>query len=453
MERRLFIGAATGAVGAVALAGCTGGDEGETDESGVDEGERPVELLGIVVYADPKEEEKYEEVVGAEMNRTIENLPSIQSSLFGGLNEEVDMVTTDTTQIPAFYANNLVQEVPTDAIDQWSEDNIAPNIISPRETFDHLGAQADRIADIIWKDPDAKEELTLVPTSMGYDGMSSNPKFIEPGSISTFSALFDDQYEGDTLFQSIPTIGGLETLLHLVDNDMLDADKGELNNPTEDQIDAIVDFLVKEKEAGQFRRTWDSGGTAVNLLANEEAHISDLWQTLCFAVRREGTPLELATMGIDSDIQGYRHFFGSVMPTSPGASNRNNVDEVHAFINDVKYSAWYSSFVQAQNAYAVPHYPNTDLVREGSDETGDGMGPEFYDWAYEGEKTYQAVDEPFLFDPTEYDWSMKEGEPDSDGVEYEADSIDKRNERVGVFQIFPDNGEYLTERWQEVSST
>jgi len=65
MERRLFIGAATGAVGAVALAGCTGGDEGETDESGVDEGERPVELLGIVVYADPKEEEKYEEVVGA----------------------------------------------------------------------------------------------------------------------------------------------------------------------------------------------------------------------------------------------------------------------------------------------------------------------------------------------------------------------------------------------------
>ncbi|MFT4949140.1 MAG: putative spermidine/putrescine transport system substrate-binding protein, partial [Natronomonas sp.] len=101
---------------------------------------------------------------------------------------------------------------------------------------------------------------------------------------------------------------------------------------------------------------------------------------------------------------------------------------------------------------SVPHYPDTDLVRNGSDETGGGMGPEYYDWAYEGTATYDPVDEPALFDPLEYDWDSEEGSESPDGGTRDSGPIEERIDRIGFFQIWPDNADYMTERWRDFTS-
>jgi hypothetical protein len=129
------------------------------------------------------------------------------------------------------------------------------------------------------------------------------------------------------------------------------------------------------------------------------------------------------------------------------AKNRNNLDEVYE-LEDQALGAWYPNRA-ANIMFGVAQYPNEELVRDGSGKYGEGMGPEFYDWAYRGKKTYEAIDNPDLFVPSEYEWSMEEGEPDSDGQAYNGGSIDDRFDNVGVFQIFPDTGQYIQERFRE----
>jgi spermidine/putrescine-binding protein len=391
----------------------------------------------------------YEDFTGASLQRKTVDLPTVSSQLLGGGNEEFDIVSTDATQMPAFVANDAVTPVNTDDVENWKQDTISDVFLNPSERLSYLGKGAERIANIVWKDPETKNEITHWPICHGYDAVGSNPKFVEPGSVSKWSALFDEQYQGKTIFQANNIIGLSEALLHLLDNETIDSTRGEINNPTEDQIDEAVDFLIKQKEAGQFRKTWTAAGTATNLLASEEAIIGDPWQPSVYAARRKGTPCQYNTM--EEGVQGYRLWVGSSMPTNPGASDRNNMDEVHAWLN-YKLGAWYPGFIQGNVGYSVPHWKNEDLVRTGEDETGEGMGAEFYDWAYMGENTYQAVDEPFLFNPQDYDWSFEEGSPDSDGKPRDEGSIEERNNRVGFFQYWPDNGDYVLERWKDFTS-
>jgi hypothetical protein len=240
--------------------------------------------------------------------------------------------------------------------------------------------------------------------------------------------------------------------MHLVDQGMVDGEVGDLNNPTEEQLDAAIDFLIDQKTSGQFRSTWTAYGQSVNLMASEEAVIGDLWQPAALDTRRSGTPVTYSTMSTGQNgLQGYRYWYGGIAPTAEGAGgSRSNYAEVAELI-DVHYGAKFPSFIQGYG-YSTPHYPNTDLVREGSDETGEGMGPEYYDWAYEGEATYEAVDEPALFDPQSYDWADEEGDPSDDGVVRDSGSIEDRIDKVGFFQIWPDNASYMTDRWRDFTS-
>lgn len=461
ISRRNFMkyGGAAAVASSAALAGCSGdgGSNGTTQSTGttsggsggLEDGERPLKGAGLAPFQQDQVASKYESVTGISLEWTNVPLPSLQSKLIGGgLAESTDMVSTDQTQMPTLYEQDVVQSVPVSELDKWNEDDISPLLTKPTETVGYLEEQADRIADIIWEDNETKENLSFAPIQVGFDGVQSNPKFVDEGSITKWSALFDDQYKGEALFDAVSSIGGLEALSHLVDNDIVDGTIGDLNNPTKEQIDGIVDFCVKEKKAGQFRTTFTSLGTAINVMANEEAVVGDMWQAGVFAVRGQGTPIEQGDLGTESQLQGYRNFLGSTMPTNPGASDRNNLDEVYEYFDKIIYGAWFPGFFKRQLAFNAANYPNRDLVRGGSDESGEGMGPEFYDWAFDGKATYEAVEDPYLFQPSEYEWSMEEGEPSSDGKVYERGSMEDRISRIGFSQVFPDNGVYLQEEWQ-----
>lgn len=445
----------SGLVGAGAgLAGClgdsddpddgNGDDDGNGAENGLDSGERPVQWLAPAWAAYPEQGERFTDVTGIELDITNQDNPTVQQGMLSGDNETYDAVSHDTVLGPAFtYDNDNTDPIPTGDIERWSDETISDAFTDPEETFSHLGGQTEKMVEFLWEDPDDQTELRHPPHAFNFNGVGFNPVMVDE-EPTTYSALFEDQYHGQVAMGSTPSITAMETIAHLADHDMIEADIGDLNNPTEEQIDVIVDFLVEQKESGQFRSTWVAYGTSVNLLASEEAVIGDLWQPAVLDVRREGTPCRYATMSRD---QGYQYWWGGIIPTNPGASNRNNLDEVAELLN-FHYGAWYIGFVQRWG-YPVANYPNTDVVRDGSDETGDGMGPEYYDWAYQGEATYEPVDQPGLFLPEEYDWSTEEGSPHSDGHVRDQDSIEERIERTGIFQIWPDNADYLLDRWEE----
>lgn len=456
VNRRNFMKYAGTTAAAGMLAGCAGsnsgtenssssGSETESSSSSTGEGERPVEWMATAWGGREGQVAKFEEMTGIDLNTTTATIPTIQQRILGGERESVDAYTVESSGAGALaQANDATLPVPTDALDNWNEDQISDAFTAPGDRLSHLGEQTETINDLLWADEE-QTELLFPPHVYNFDAIGYNPKFVD--DVSLWSALFDEQYEGKVSIGETASITIPETLMHLVDNDMTDGDVGDLNNPSKDQLDAAIDFLIEQKKAGQFRATWTAYGASVTQMASEEAILGDIWQPAAMDIRRQGTPCTYATMDA-SDIQGYRYWYGGIGVTNPGAEKRGNVAEIQQLINDVHYGAWFPGFIQGWG-YSVPHYENKELVRDGSDESGDGMGPEYYDWAYEGKATYDAVDEPALFDPQQYDWSDEEGTPNQNGSIRDSGTIEERFDNSGFFMIWPDNADHMLERWRD----
>jgi len=465
LSRRRFVKYAGVTGAAAAMAGCAGGDDGDGGGNGSDggggggggsgsddtleDGARPLSWIGPAWAVRDRQASLFNDVTGIEVDITNATIPTTQQRILGGEAGSFDAMSVDTAGSGAMTIDNdATLSVPTDALDGWNPDVISDLFTNPSDRLSQLGAQADTILEQLWEDEE-QTELRFPPHVYNFDAVGYNPEFVDEATL--WSDLFDDQYEGQVCMGETAAITIPEALMHLLDTDMLDGEIGDLNNPSRDQLDAAIDFLTEQKQAGQFVSTWSAYGESVNLMASEEAIIGDLWQPAALDTRRAGTPVTYATMETGrNEFQGYRYWYGGITPTNPGALDRNNVAEVQALIN-AHYGAAFPGFIQGYG-YSVPHYPDTDLVRDGSDETGEGMGPEYYDWAYEGEATYDPVDEPALFDPLEYDWASEEGSPSSDGGTRDSGPIEERIDRIGFFQIWPDNAGYMTDRWRDFTS-
>ncbi|ELY65516.1 extracellular solute-binding protein [Natrinema versiforme] len=454
LSRRNFV-QLTAAGAAAGAAGCVGGGDGDDtisdsvgrDSDSLDDGERPVEWIGPDWAVADAQANKFTEMTDVDINTTIATIGDTQAQILGGGSTNIDVVTTDTSGSAAMTRDNPVTlPMAVDDLENWNEDNVSDLFTDPESALGHLDEQVETFTRELWADGDAKDELLFSPYAYNFDAMGYNPSYVD--DVSLWSALFDDQYSGEVIVGETAAITIPQTMMHLLDNDMIDANIGELNDPSQDQLDTAIDFLVEQKEAGQFRSTWEAYGESVTLMAGEEAVIGDVWQPAAMDVRRDGTPCTYATMS--DGVQGYRFWYGG-MSILEGAAERDNVAEAYSLYDDVHMGAWFPGFVQ-QRGYSVPHYENRELVRDGSDDSGEGMGPEYYDWAYEGESTYEPVDEPALFDPAEYDWSMEEGEPDSNGGTRDSGPIEERINRIGFFQIWPSEADYMTQRWEEFLS-
>ncbi|MBP2252447.1 spermidine/putrescine-binding protein [Halarchaeum solikamskense] len=458
MKRRNFVKYA-GVGAAAGLAGCSGGgggDGGESDSDGttsgssdtLDSGSRPLQWIGPAWAARSGQSDKFTEMTGIDLEITTATNSTTQQRVLSGGQSSLDAVSCDTSAIGAIATDNdATYALPTSDFSNWTPDTVADLFTDPGSALEGLGQQVETYNEILWDDPGEQTEFKFPPTICNFDAIGSNPKYVD--EVSKWGALFDDQYEGQVAMGGTAAITIPEAIMYLLDNDMIDGDIGTLNNPTEGQIDTAVDFLIDQKQSGQFRSTWTAYGNSVNLMSSEEAVIGDIWQPACLDVRRSGTPCNYATMS--EGIQGYRYWYGGVAPLKPGAQDRNNMAEVQSLINDVHWGAWFPGYIQNWG-YSVPHYPNTDLVRDGSDDSGQGMGPEYYDWAYNGTGTYQSVENDALFDPQSYEWSMEEGEPADDGCVRDSGPISERIDRIGFFQIWPDNSSHMLERWREFTS-
>lgn len=476
LKRRNFMKQA-GLLGAgVGLAGCTsggdggdggdgngdgdgGGDGGGTNGNGMSDGERPFTWMGPAWAVAGPQRDMFEAATGVSNEITQADIATTQQRLLGGDRETFDAFALDTSGAGALVNDNdAFEPVPTDDLSHWNESMVSDLFTNPTDRLSYLGEQAETINEILWMSDD-RDELRFAPHVYNFDAIGFNPKFVDTMQ-SKWSSLFDEQFSGQVALGATAAITIPEGFMHMLDNDMIEGEIGKLNNPTVDQLDTVIDFLIREKEAGQFRSTWVTFGNSVNLHASEEAIIGDIWQPAALAIRREGTPTTYATM--DDGIQGYRYWYGGIAPTSPGAVNRNNLDEAKALI-DTHYGSYFPAFIQG-NGYSVPHYPNTGMLRDGDeiyavpdDASQDYMGPEYYDWSYEGTATYTPISETqfesaALFDPLAYDWSMEEGSPSSDGSVRDSGPIEERIDRIGFFQIWPDNAEHMLDRWQEFTS-
>jgi len=57
---------------------------------------------------------------------------------------------------------------------------------------------------------------------------------------------------------------------------------------TADELKKVIDFLIAQKKAGQFRVIWNSFQQAVDLIVNKEVYVIDCWEPMVFVAKSKG---------------------------------------------------------------------------------------------------------------------------------------------------------------------
>jgi spermidine/putrescine-binding protein len=255
-------------------------------------------------------------------------------------------------------------------------------------------------------DSGRNDEFWVVPTVWNGDTIGYRTDLIDE-DLNSYGALWDPKYRGQVgIFNS--SLRAPMEVLATVSYDGSYQLEGTIGNPSQADIDYAIDFLIERKREGQFRVLWDDYGQAVELLANGEISLLNAWETIVTEVRSRGFPALYAPVR-----EGYNMWFHGISVSSD-TPNREAAIE---FIN-----FWHSGFPASKvvnSGYMTP-IPDTaeDLLRE-TESPVEGVDAWEYWYAGGGRDRGSAADIA------------------SNG---------------GWWWQFPDESEYLANRWEEFVS-
>lgn len=109
-------------------------------------------------------------------------------------------------------------------------------------------------------------DLYASPCTQNADGITYNKDYMD--KADSWGVLFDEQFSGDTAVIDDWANTLCWTALYLRENNMMDID--DPSNMEPEEVEGVIDFLVENKNDGQFQTIWKSYGNLINLLVNEE---------------------------------------------------------------------------------------------------------------------------------------------------------------------------------------
>jgi spermidine/putrescine-binding protein len=251
----------------------------------------------------------------------------------------------------------------------------------------------------------------MVPTVYNYDSIGYRPDLVSAEEASTWTALFDPKFKGKTGLNVDPLIAFGQAVLAMNSLGLLNVPNP--GNPDKAAIDEAAKFLISKKKDGQFRALWGDFGELVNLLASGEMVLADAWQPAVMAVKAQGVQCSYATVK-----EGYRGWAIGVM----GINGSPNMDAVTA------YADYWLSGPPAVAVSEQGYYSPTTNVK-------DAMAPEKYAFWYEGKPWVGAPDR-----------GIKEGDLRDGG------SLETRAANVAYWHQWPDEYDYLMQKWDEFLS-
>ena len=367
-------------------------------------GDQELRTVGLSVTVQERILNDFKEKSGVKaVSGKADIFPNTQTELLSG-STAYDCWETIGERLPAVIATEKIQSIPTSAMKNWG------NI---RDTFTKVNPKWEKRAQIvgqIWKD-DAQTELWMVPTVYNYDSIGYRPDLVPAEEASTWTALFDPKFKGKTGLNVDPLIAFGQAVIAMNAMGMLEVPNP--GNPDKAAIDEASKFLISKKKDGQFRALWGDFGELVNLLASGEMILADAWQPAVMAVKAQGVQCSYATVR-----EGYRAWAigNSAITGTP------NMDAVIAYC-DYWLSGPPAITVSEQGYYS----PTTNIK--------DVMPADKYAFWYEGKPWVGAEDR-----------GIKEGDLRDGG------SLETRAANVAYWHQWPDEYDYLIQKWDEFLS-
>jgi putative spermidine/putrescine transport system substrate-binding protein len=329
--------------------------------------------------------------------------PDAQTEILSG-STAYDCWETIGERLPAVIATNKITPIPTSNLKNWV--NIRDTFVKPSLKW----RPNEQIVGQIWTD-DKHTNLWMVPTVYNYDSIGYRPDLVSAEEANTWTAIFDDKFKGKSGLNVDPLIAFGQAVLAMNSLKLLDVPNP--GNPDKKAIDEASKFLISKKKGGQFRALWGDFGELVNLLASGEMVIADAWQPAVMAVKAQGTPCSYAV-----PKEGYRAWSIGI---SEIAGNPNK-DAVIAYAD-----FWLSGFPGVTVSEQGYYSPTTNIKN--------AMPPEKYAFWYEGK--------PWTGPPER---GIKPGDLRDGG------SLAERSQHVAYWHQWPDEYDYLMQRWDEFLS-
>ncbi len=216
---------------------------------------------------------RYTKVSGYNLNLvSIGNAPSaiLNVLIAGGGTGTYDVINIVGGMQKPLVDNNLIDELDLSKIPNWAKDKNIEEFLKPGSPgFNFIGYQG---------------KIYGCPTVLQGDSFAYLPE--KTGPLDSYAALFDPKFKGYVALEDNYTTAAAKTALYLKASGK--ADIKNVDDMTAAEIKTVVDFLIQQKKAGQFRVIWNSFQQAVDLLTRKEVYVMDCWEPMVFVAKSKG---------------------------------------------------------------------------------------------------------------------------------------------------------------------
>ena len=345
--------------GGALLAGCAGeeangnGEEtGGTDSDnggnggGTDDEALPVEAASMD-YIWPLEEYS---------GQTLEeeyNLDMTLSAMTPGPDEVLQMfVAGDAQQFDAVQSHNSVENL-------LGRENALASIDKDRIE------EWDRMQDHLKEDGEQSfklrhdGELLAAPCTQNADSLTYNRDRMD--TPNSWGVLFDEQWRGETAVIDDWANTLCWTALYCRENNIVDIDNP--SDMTAEEVEGVIDFLVENKEDGQFVTIWSAYGNTIDLLVNEELAASYVFFTAVLEAREQGIDLGYPTLR-----EGHYEWNDNWHMTN-GCVERGNEEQFYRIANYALSEKYAADMLQTRAAHTTRKFDDVqDYIMENDDE-------------------------------------------------------------------------------------
>ena len=404
LSRRSILKSTTGAIALAMGAGTPFLSSRAAYAAAADLAKQELRTIGLSVTVQERILADYKKASGVgSTSGTAATFPDAQTKILSG-SKDYDCWETIGERLPAVTQTKNVEPIPTSALKNWA------NI---RDTFTKPSSKLEKRAQItgqIWSD-DKQTSLWMVPAVYNYDSIGYNPSVLSDEEANTWTAIFDKKWKGKSGLNTDPLIALGQAVMAM--NTLGLSKVANPGNPNKKEIEEAMKFLISKKKEGQFRALWGDFGELVNLMASGEMVVCDAWQPAVMAVKAQGKPAKYAI-----PKEGYRAW--SIGPSLITGSK--NKEAVYAYA-DYWLSGPPGITVSEQGYYS----PTTNIKNV--------MPADKYAFWYEG-KPWKGKAEG----------GIKEGDLRDGG------SLETRAANVAYWHQWPDEYDFLMQKWDEFLS-
>jgi putative spermidine/putrescine transport system substrate-binding protein len=222
---------------------------------------------------------RYSKTSGYDVNLvSIGNAPSaiLNVLIAGGGTGTYDIINIVGGMQKPLVDGNLIEELDTSKMPNWAKDkNISEFLAKGSPGFPFIGYN---------------DKIYGVPTVLQGDSFAYLPE--KTGPLDSYAALFDPKFKGYVALEDNYTTAAQKTALYLKTSG-----KADIKNPdnmTPAEFKSVIDFLIAQKKAGQFRVIWSSFQQAVDLIVNKEVHVIDCWEPMVFVAKSKNVDVVYA---------------------------------------------------------------------------------------------------------------------------------------------------------------